>query len=414
MAIQPSVPPPVPPSGKPSAPPAVPQMANKAGGAPLVPGVVPPAGQKPNLKVPAGAQGQPGAAQNVEGEEDNHPPLNFWQQPWVQNLLPFITSLSLHAAVLVIGILFIGVVKAVTAPPHEDQVIIPDSNMVDNGPPGGVPNVGLGENPLQKAMQDKDPTQGAPEGWANKKGPTVDITPEGGGAGDSSDAVIGVGPGGGFGNGGGLGSGKGDGRGGGNGDGSGPMAMFGTPGGGGIGPKGPVFGNGGNARLIVYLCDSTGSMLNKMANLKEELGKSVQNLRPIQSFDIVFYQDIKIEQFDKQLVAATPETKRRAAQWLDGVISSGTTDPIPALETALKLKPQLLYFLTDAADFPDPKGLMASIAKYNKDKKIKINTILFVENHDEFVKNKDSEGLMKQIATENGGNFKWVEIDSLR
>ena len=83
--------------------------------------------------------------------------------------------------------------------------------------------------------------------------------------------------------------------------------MFGTPGGGGIGPKGPVFGNGGNAREIVFLCDATGSMLNKMATLKDELNKAVVGLRPIQSFDIIFYQDVKVEQFQKTMVPATPE-----------------------------------------------------------------------------------------------------------
>jgi hypothetical protein len=352
----------------------------------------------------------------VPGEGEIEEPLHtlgFWQQPWVQNILPFVTSLSVHAGILILGLLVWGVAQVINHAPHQDQTIIPDSQMVDNGPPGGVPNVGLGGDPLRQAMQDKDPTQGSKDGWADKKSPNVDLSAAGGGAGDDAQ-VIGPGALAGFGRGSGLGGGHGDGAGGGEGNGGGPMAMFGTPGGGGIGPKGPVFGNGGNAHEIVFLCDATGSMLNKMATLKDELNKAVVGLRPIQSFDIIFYQDVKVEQFQKNLVPATPEIKRKAGAYLEGVTSEGVTDPIPALTAALKLKPQLLYFLTDAADFPDTKAVTDTIAQYNKDNKIKINTILFVEDKTEHEKNIESEGLMKSIAEKSGGRFRWVEMDAIQ
>ena len=84
------------------------------------------------------------------------------------------------------------------------------------------------------------------------------------------------------------------------------------------------------------------------------------------------------------------------------------------LEFCLELHPQLLYFLTDAADFPDPKAVTDTINKYNKDRSIHINTILFVEDKTEHEKNQDSEGLMKGIANDNGGRFRWVEIDAIQ
>jgi hypothetical protein len=189
--------------------------------------------------------------------------------------------------------------------------------------------------------------------------------------------------------------------------------MFGTPGGGCIGPKTPVFGAGGDAHFIVFMCDATGSMINKMATLKDELGKAVTGLKPTQSFNVIFFQDIKVEAFQTSLVPATPENKRKVGAYLEGVTATGKTDPLPGMELALKLHPQLIYLLTDAADFPEPDKLVALIKKYNSDRKIKINTILFVQNQSEHNANIDSESLMKQIAAENGGNFRWVEIDSL-
>jgi len=49
----------------------------------------------------------------------------------------------------------------------------------------------------------------------------------------------------------------------------------------------------------------------------------------------------------------------------------------------------------------------------NADKQTRVNTILFVEGKEEQEANKDSEPIMRQIADENGGIFKWVRLDDL-
>ncbi len=408
MAIQPIVPSPLPqqPGGvKPAGPPAPRSAtasipAKDAKGNPLPPGAVP---------VGAPVEGPPPADAN----RDQAVPLNFFQQPWVQNVLPFVTSLMLHATVIIIAVLTVKAIQIIKAPPAEEQIIIPDSNMVENGPPGGVPNVGLGDNPFKQAQQDTTPDGGTKSGWAEKAGPSANIESAGGGSGDSSDSVISVGPGGGFGRGKGLGSGNGGSAGSGAGDGSGALAAFGTPGGGGIGPQGPVFGHGGNARTILFVCDCTGSMINKIAQLKIELSRAVQNLKPIQSFNIVFYQDEKVLKLSGALIAATSENKRKAEAWLGDIVTAGTTDPVPALAFALGEKPQLMYFLTDAADFPDVAAVQNVFRKLNGDHKTKVNTILFVESKEEQEANKESEPLMRGISGENGGVFKWVRLDQL-
>src|SRR6185312_2968605 len=136
----------------------------------------------------------------------------------------------------------------------------------------------------------------------------------GGGEGDSNDTTIGVSlSGGGIGHGKGTGGGIGDLAGGGEGDGSGALAMFGTPGGGGIGPKGPVFGHGGNAKRIAFVCDASGSMLNKFSILRRELDTTVHGLRIIQSFNIIFFQEQNCIALDnRSLVVATPDNKLKA------------------------------------------------------------------------------------------------------
>ena len=42
-------------------------------------------------------------------EQPHHDQRSFWQQPFVQNVLPFLTSLVLHIGVIVFGLLMLKV-----------------------------------------------------------------------------------------------------------------------------------------------------------------------------------------------------------------------------------------------------------------------------------------------------------------
>jgi hypothetical protein len=384
------------------------------------PSTAPVSGGKPVIPPLPGAKGatmppKPGDPIPVEPQmQEVGPPLTFWQQPWVQNVLPFATSIVVHAGILIIGVVFFfGVQYVQKQSAHQDEVIIPDAQMVDNGPPGGIPNQGLGNDPNRKAMQDQDPTGGTPEGWANKKGTAIDIKAAGGGDGDSNDSTIGISAvGGGFGRGkGGRGSGTGNFSGSGEGDGSGPLAMFGTPGGGGIGPHGPVFGSGGNAHKIAFVCDASGSMLNKFSTLRRELSNTIQGLRPIQSFNLIFFQEQgRSALSDGGLVMATPENKLKATNYLeDKVTPRGETNPIPGLELAFQQHPDLIYLLTDG-DFPDNNAVLKRIQELNKTAKIKINTIAFVGEADT---DTEFQKILQQIATESGGQYRFKKESDL-
>ena len=395
----------LPPGAKPVAPPSVPSEPGKPGGPPMV-------GKQVLMKPPPGAQPQPGQAPpgDPEEEDDGQEPT-FWQQPWVQNLLPFITSLTVHAGILVIGLMAAFVyAKATEKEPDQIQEVIPTAELSDT--PGGVPNVGTGGDVTKEARQNIDEKVNT-KGFSQKAGPSMQVTDSGGGSGDNSSGNIQPGPGDAFGKGGGLGRGSGDGTGGG-GDG-GPAAPFGVPGGGGQGIKGPMFGNGGNARKITFVCDSSGSMINKMPILKEQLSKTVLKLKPSQAFEVIFFKNEQCEAFSKQvhqdggLVPATPAAKRSFAGrdgFLEGITAAGTTDPIPGLEMAFRSKPELIYILTDG-DFPDNDAVLKKIAELKKGApRVKINTIAFTgdgDNDTAFLK------LLEQIAKDSGGVFRHVK-----
>jgi hypothetical protein len=85
-------------------------------GLPPLPGKAPPLPPTAGEPVQMAPEGEPGV------------PLSFWQLPWVQNILPFATSVVVHAGILIIGIVFFYGIQYVTNKmPHVDEVIIPDA-----------------------------------------------------------------------------------------------------------------------------------------------------------------------------------------------------------------------------------------------------------------------------------------------
>ncbi|HEY8667032.1 MAG TPA: hypothetical protein VIL86_10220 [Tepidisphaeraceae bacterium] len=335
-------------------------------------------------------------------------PIGFWQHPFVQNVLPFITSIALHAGLILLGILAVKVGSTIVQVVQE-QIIVPDATIIEGAEIGGIPHPGLGGDPTRDAKQDKYPDVPAnSEGWAEKPSQTLSTSLMGGGAGENNaGGMIGVGANNSFGSGHGVGSGSGTGVGSGSGDGSGPLAPFGVPGGGGgIGPKSPFMGISGNARLVAYVCDASGSMMSQFDNLRAELHKAVDVLKPIQSFSIVFFQDANCASVDAKLLPAVPDNKRRAYDFLDKVSAHGSTNPLPGLKLAFDQKPQLIYLLTDG-DFPSNDEVRKYIRERNKDHSVKINTIAFVGNDESYLK------FLKELASENGGTFKYVAADDI-
>ena len=346
----------------------------------------------------------------IPEEEEIIIETSIWQHPFVQNVLPFLTSLVLHLSVIAIGMLTVEAVRtAVLAPPRE-QIIVPDADMVDNIQDAGIEHPGLGGDPTRDAAQDKFPdVPKDSKGVAEKPG--TNLLPAMMGGGDGEAATIGIGAGVS------IGAGKGKGVGSGDGDGSGVLAPFGIPGGGGgIGPKARFIGLGGTAKRIAYVCDASGSMLNMFDSLRMEIRKSVEGLRVIQSFNLIFFQDQGYATVEKAgLLPATPDNKAKAFEFLDKFFVRGETNPIPALELAFSQKPELIYLLTDG-DFSGPGNdvVIAYIRKMTSDGRTKINTIAFVPRD-----SKDNPQdlafirVLKEIASSTGGNFKQVSDEDM-
>jgi von Willebrand factor type A domain len=142
----------------------------------------------------------------------------------------------------------------------------------------------------------------------------------------------------------GSGSGGGGGSGGGSGGGVGR----------GVGPGTQFFGARDHAHSFAYVIDCSGSMAtrNSLEIAKRELLASLNQLPPDAEFAVVFYnllaKMLSDPQGHKGLMAATTSNKVRIQGQLAEIRPDGGTDHMTALRAALALKPEVIFFLTDA------------------------------------------------------------------
>ena len=142
----------------------------------------------------------------------------------------------------------------------------------------------------------------------------------------------------------GSGSGGGGGLGGGSGGGAGR----------GIGPGTQFFGARDHAHSFAYVIDCSGSMAtrNSLDVAKREMLSSINQLPPDAQFAVIFYnlqaRMLSDPQGRKGLMTATTTNKARVQTQLETISPVGGTDHMLALREALKLKPEVIFFLTDA------------------------------------------------------------------
>jgi hypothetical protein len=178
------------------------------------------------------------------------------------------------------------------------------------------------------------------------------------------------------------------------------IASLGAAGGGG-GKGVGFFGTRARADTVVFVVDMSGSMEgHRFDRAVEELIRSLNLLQPTQKFFIFFYNGVTYPMFDQRnakLLAATTGNRSKATKWIKGFHPEGDTAPEDALEKALKLKPQVIYFLTDGEI---PNTTRSTAARCNKEHKTVIHTIAF-----------EYEGGAEQlrgIAVDSKGKYRFV------
>lgn len=176
-----------------------------------------------------------------------------------------------------------------------------------------------------------------------------------------------------------------------------------------------VFGVQGEGYKFVYVFDRSGSMggsgQSSLAAAKIELLASIDRLEPQHQFQIVFYNN-RPEVLDiigrGRLVFATDQNKALARKFIAGIAADGSTDHEDPLLLALRLQPDVIFFLTDADEPSLSAAQLEKIRRLNGGVTA-INTIEFGIGPD-----LRQENFLVRLARENGGQHLYVDMLSRR
>ena len=173
------------------------------------------------------------------------------------------------------------------------------------------------------------------------------------------------------------------------------------------------------ANRIIYVVDASGSMLLHLSTVLEELERSLRTLHPKQEFGIIFFQQEKaiVVPPRKSLVFANAKNISVAMEWVNTsgkVIPSGGSNPFNAMKTAMKLKPDVIYLLseniTGAGRYEVPaSGLLKSLDHLNPIddrnglRRVQINCIAYLTQ--------DPQRTMQRIAEIHGGDDGYTFIE---
>ena len=193
------------------------------------------------------------------------------------------------------------------------------------------------------------------------------------------------------------------------------------------------FDSGGNANKVVFVIDASGSMVDVLPFVVDELNDSIRKLEDTQQMSIVFFSGKGVFTPDHRgLVACTQDNKRDFRAWTSAWRNSpnaggrGSAHVEKAITTALSYKPQLIFLLSDNLTGGGQGAgqheifqsrLLKVIQDHNrldpvqKTAPAKFNTLQFIYP-DPLVK-MGLEGTLKKIAEKTGGEYRFISARRL-
>lgn len=171
----------------------------------------------------------------------------------------------------------------------------------------------------------------------------------------------------------------------------------------------------GVGKSFVYILDRSDSMSwNGGAPMRRLINDSVNSVNCLnpqmgaKKFQIVAYNhDVIVFEEASGLINITDSSKIRAIRFLRSLVATGGTNPEKALEVGIKMRPDVIFFLTDADEELSNHSLM-TIKQLREQYKVK--QICVVEFGKASTPKKRS---FRQLAGENNGTYTFKNIESL-
>jgi hypothetical protein len=176
-----------------------------------------------------------------------------------------------------------------------------------------------------------------------------------------------------------------------------------------------VFGAKGEGSIFIYVFDRSDSMNGfegrPLAASKAELIKSLQALQAIHQFQIIFY-NAQVTAFNPspsqppKVMFATEQNKALAAQFVRNVPAYNGTRHMEPLRLALRLAPDVIFFLTDAGEPQLSAADLESLQRLNSG--TVIHAIEFGAGPDP-----GGDNFLARLARQNDGQHVYVDVTRL-
>jgi hypothetical protein len=190
----------------------------------------------------------------------------------------------------------------------------------------------------------------------------------------------------------------------------------------GAGPSGrgtAFFGVEASGQTIVYVIDRSASMgpvggsAGGFAAAQEELRASLERLPETARFQVILY-NLTVEVLPIAgrigLVAATAENKREAVRLVGERAAEGRTEHLPALVRALGLRPDVVFFLTDADDLTAEQ--VVKVTQINRQQNRGLTAIHTIELNTAHAGHGDMP--LQILARDNHGQYRAVDLTAGR
>ena len=169
----------------------------------------------------------------------------------------------------------------------------------------------------------------------------------------------------------------------------------------------------GSGKSFVYVIDRSDSMGWKGgAPLRRAVADAVAS---VQSLDaklgatkfqvVVFNHDVDVFDNGSSLIDVNPANKAKCARFLKSIVATGGTSPEQALMAGVKMRPDVVFFLTDA-DEELTENTLARVQTLRRQCKVRQICVI------EFGKSTEpAKKTYKRLAGENGGSYIFKDVD---
>lgn len=129
-------------------------------------------------------------------------------------------------------------------------------------------------------------------------------------------------------------------------------------------------------KKVVFLCDASGSMIDKFPALKAELTRAVGALAAGQEFAVILFSEDQLAKFEGgTLRRATAANKKKLGKWLEGEEPAGRSAARPAIEAAFATGADTIFLAADD-EFRDGDEAAQRAAVLNKDGAVRLHAVI--------------------------------------